>query len=179
MESARMVGQRSVSLIVVADPRYKREIYQDHENRARGGGGGPRRPRGAARGVWGGAGGGGERGGEARGLWLRWRWGLLPGGAVDGDVVGAVVEHEADALQVRHGLAGLAPDQDPADVHPAHRAAGGGELGGGYRLAILRGDQRRVERVPGDPVPGARRNPGGVGDGARVAVGGRQHQGLP
>src|ERR1700728_561455 len=40
------------------------------------------------------------------------RPGLLPAGAVDGDVVGAVVEREADALQVRHGLAGLAPDED-------------------------------------------------------------------
>src|SRR5580704_10210363 len=74
--------------------------------------------------------------------------GLLPAGAVDGDVVGAVVEHEADALQVRHCLAGLAPDQDPADVHPAHLAAGGGELSGRYLLAVLRGGQRCVERVP-------------------------------
>src|SRR5580692_9404331 len=68
------------------------------------------------------------------------RRGLLPAGAVDGDVVGAVAEHEADALQGRHGLARIAPDQDPADVHPVYLNAGGGELGSGYRLAVLRGD---------------------------------------
>src|SRR6202034_3918887 len=109
VKSARRLGQPSVFMIVVADPCHKRENYQDHENRARGWGWwGRERAGGGWRGWAGGV--SGRRGRWRGGCGGGGAGGLLPAGAVDGDVVDAVVEHETEALQVRHRLGGLAPD---------------------------------------------------------------------